>query len=308
MSAGFCCCGGGDADEEPRKAATTTTTTTTTTNGEKGAAVVVVGKPEQNKKAAAPAGHAAGLSPPKAASMADNAPVADGGGGGGGGGGAGSPFGSDGEADEFFDAPDSLEHLGSKWGPSARNVNDLLAAEGIVLEQRAAPVSGVGRCVIPRHDIPFDQPTAGDALSWSANPTGQGFKLRGKNYMKDKKKFPSASPLFEVVQVLALRSDAQTLDFGNLLFGGEIGEMIHGCPTVYIANVMLPDYNPPNPVWGKYDKAKGPDGPGQHIVVVSRMSAGRGCMGFSFRSEGVCGLVRRFSVFFSTPQPPPFET
>ena len=37
---------------------------------------------------------------------------------------------------------------------------------------------------------------------------------------------------------------------------------------MYIANLMLPDYPPPNPLWGKYDKAVGPDGPGQHIVVV----------------------------------------
>jgi hypothetical protein len=44
-------------------------------------------------------------------------------------------------------------------------VGDLLAAEGIVLEQRGAPaggVSGVARCVIPRHDIPFDSPGAGE--------------------------------------------------------------------------------------------------------------------------------------------------
>jgi hypothetical protein len=72
--------------------------------------------------------------------------------------------------------------------------------------------------------------------------------------------------------VLALKSDAQTLDFGHLLFGGDVGETVHGCPTVYIANLMLPDYSPPNPVWGKYDKVKGPDGPGQHIVVVARMT------------------------------------
>jgi hypothetical protein len=57
------------------------------------------------------------------------------------------------------------------------------------------------------------------------------------------------------------------------LYGGEVGEVIHGCPTVYIANLMLPDYAPPNPVFGKYDRKKGPDGPGQHICVVAKMNA-----------------------------------
>lgn len=263
MSAGFCCCAGGDTDPE-REAATATAKT----NGSGAAIAATFGKSEarqqHNKAPAAPAGHA-GLSPPKAASMSDNAPVADA---------SASHFGSDGDADEFFDAPDSLEHLGPKWGSPGHNVSELLAAEGIVLEQSAAPVVGVGRCVVPRHDIPFEDPSAGKALSWSANPTGEGFKLRGKDYMRDKKKFPSATPLFDVVQVLALRSDHQTLDFGHLLFGGDVGEMVHGCPTVYIANVMLPDYTPPNPVWGKYDRVAGPDGPGQHIVVVARMTAG----------------------------------
>ena len=254
MSAGlFCCCGGGgDADNEVVDAAKTR-------DGDKAIAATLG---SQQKTAAAPAGHA-GLSPPKAARMSDSSAP-----------GSASPIGSDGDPDEYFDARDSLEQLGPKWGPSGRTANSLLLEEGIVLEQRPAPVTGVGRCVIPRHDIPFDTPEAGDTLSWSANPTGQGFKLRGKNYMKDKKKFPSDVPLFEVVQVLALRSDSQTLDFGSILFGdNDVGELLHGCPTVYIANVMLPDYPPPNPVWGKFDKQKGPDGPGQHIIVVARMTS-----------------------------------
>ena len=34
---------------------------------------------------------------------------------------------------------------------------------------------------------------------------------------------------------------------------------------------MLPDYPRANPLWGKKEKG-GPDGPGQHIVVVARMT------------------------------------
>jgi len=208
-----------------------------------------------------------GLQPPKAHTMSNSSGDGGDGGGGGGGGGGGdnaplaaaapaaptaplmgsprtsksrgprrstSPGGSsDGEGDEeFFDADDTLGQPAGQWGPgSARRIGDILSAEGIVLEQRAAPAAGTGRCVIPRQDIPFDSPEAGGSLSWSANPAGQGFKLRGKNYMKDKKKFPSASPLFEVVQVLALCSDEQRLDFGDILFGQHVGEVIHGCPT-----------------------------------------------------------------------------
>ena len=50
-------------------------------------------------------------------------------------------------------------------------------------------------------------------------------------------------PLFEVVEVLALRSDRRTLDIGDVVYGDErVGECVHGRPTVYIANLMLPDY------------------------------------------------------------------
>ena len=165
--------------------------------------------------------------------------------------------------EEFHDAEDTLPAIdpGSPKGASHRRT--------FSANERVGDIS---RCVIPRLDIPFEDPGAGAALSWSANPEGRGFRLRGKKYMSDRKKFPSASPLFDVVQVLALRSDAQTLDMGDIIYGGEIGESIHGCPTVYIANLMLPDYPPLNPVFGKYDRKKGPDGPGQHICVVARMT------------------------------------
>ena len=165
--------------------------------------------------------------------------------------------------EEFHDAEDTLPAIdpGSPKGASHRRT--------FSANERVGDIS---RCVIPRLDIPFEDPGAGAALSWSANPEGRGFRLRGKKYMSDRKKFPSASPLFDVVQVLALRSDAQTLDMGDIIYGGEIGESIHGCPTVYIANLMLPDYPPLNPVFGKYDRKKGPDGPGQHVCVVARMT------------------------------------
>ena len=241
MSGGFCCCGGGNADEhesigKPNGAAT-------------------LGRTDQKlKNVAAPAGHA-GTSPPSSPLMSKDSLA--------------SPVGSDGDFDEFFDARESLDTL--RGGKTGRDLEDALNAEGIVLEERIT--TGIGRCVIPRRDIPFDQPGMGEAVSWSANPTGRGFKLRGKNYMKDRQKYPSETPLFDVVQVLAFRSDAKRLDFGDLLFGGNIGEMIYGCPTVYIVNLMLPDYPPPNPVWGKHDRVMGPDGQGSHIIVVTRMTA-----------------------------------
>ena len=177
------------------------------------------------------------------------------------------------------------------------------------LETREVPTSGVGRCLIPRRDIPFATPEAGSPVSWSANPTGRGFNLRGKHYRKDRKKYPSAPPLFEVVEVLALRSDRRTLDIGDVVYGDErVGECVHGCPTVYIANLMLPDYAPPNPVWGAYDRAAGPDGPGQHVIVIARMTRETrdelercggdaakmrpdvGLMARHFRGEGIGGV------------------
>ena len=181
--------------------------------------------------------------------------------------------------EEFHDAEDTLPAIdpGSPKGASHRRTFSaaLRDARATALEETGMGNEGVGdisRCVIPRRDIPFEDPGAGAALSWSANPEGKGFRLRGKKYMSDRKKFPSASPLFDVVQVLALRSDAQTLDMGDIIYGGEIGASVHGCPTVYIANLMLPDYPPLNPVFGKYDRKKGPDGPGTHICVVARMT------------------------------------
>ena len=243
----FCCCAG-DAATDGGK-------------GDRSAAgkYEEVHSPETAKRSGGP------TSPSSRA--VDNAP----------GGGAPSPTAASpsvGSDDEFHDAEDTLESLdASKWGPSMKNAGAFLAEAGIVLETRDAPKTGIGRCVIPRKDIPFGNPEAGHALSWSANPQGRGFKLRGKNYLKDRKKYPSATPLFDVVEVLALRSDAQTLDMGEIIYGGDVGEEVHGCPTVYIANLMLPDYPPLNPVWGKYDRVKGPDGPGQHICVVARMTA-----------------------------------
>ena len=204
-------------------------------------------------------------------SKADNAP--------GGAFGSPVPMSPTSDDEEFHDAKDTLDAIdpGSPKGASHRRTFSaaLRDANAIALEDTEAAderVGDVSRCVIPRRDIPFEDPGSGTALSWSANPEGRGFRLRGKKYKSDRKKFPSASPLFDVVQVLALRSDAQTLDMGEILYGGEIGASIHGCPTVYIANLMLPDYPPYNPVFGKYDRTKGPDGPGQHICVVARMT------------------------------------
>ena len=181
-------------------------------------------------------------------------------------------FGSD--DDEYFDAEDTLVDIPRSWKrtESGKAANSILEAKGIVLETRPAPEEGVGRCVIPRHDIPFETPEAGRALSWSANPLGMGFRLRGKNYKKDGKKFYSEKPLFEVVQVLVAKANSKRLDFGDLFFGGEIGELVHGCPTVYVANFCLPDYPPPNPIFGSYDKKIGPDGPSNHITIFCRMS------------------------------------
>ena len=175
--------------------------------------------------------------------------------------------------DEWHDAEDTMPSLDPTWAnsPSSKEIGSILEEHGIKLEVREAPAEGIGRCLIPRLDIPFEKPGDGDTLSWSANPLGQGFRLRGKQYKKDRKKFPSEKPLYDVVHVLAFRSDKQKLDFGELIFGGDVGEIIHGCPTVYIANLMLPDYPPANPLWGKKEKG-GPDGPGQHIVVVARMT------------------------------------
>ena len=243
----FCCCGGSAATDGSK--------------GDRSSAgkYEEVHSPETAKRSG-------GLRSPSSRAV-DNAP----------GGGAPSPTAASpsvGSDDEFHDAEDTLESLdASKWGPSMKTAGAFLAEAGIVLETRDAPKTGIGRCVIPRKDIPFGNPEAGQALSWSANPQGRGFKLRGKNYLKDRKKYPSATPLFDVVEVLALRSDAQTLDMGDIIYGGDVGEVVHGCPTVYIANLMLPDYPPLNPVWGKYDRVKGPDGPGQHICVVARMAA-----------------------------------
>lgn len=159
--------------------------------------------------------------------------------------------------DEWHDAEDTMPSLDPTWAnsPSSKEIGSILEEHGIALEVREAPAEGIGRCLIPRFDIPFEKPGEGGALSWSANPLGQGFRLRGKQYKKDRKKYPSEKPLYDVVHVLAFRSDVMKMDFGDLVFGGDVGEVIHGCPTVYIANLMLPDYPPPNPLWGKRRRA-----------------------------------------------------
>ena len=119
--------------------------------------------------------------------------------------------------DEWHDAEDTMPSLDPTWAnsPSSKEIGSILEEHGIALEVREAPAEGIGRCLIPRFDIPFEKPGEGGALSWSANPLGQGFRLRGKQYKKDRKKYPSEKPLYDVVHVLAFRSDVMKMDFGG---------------------------------------------------------------------------------------------
>ena len=77
--------------------------------------------------------------------------------------------------------------------PSSKEIGSILEEHGIKLEVGEAPAGASAGASSPL-DIPFEKPGDGDTLSWSANPLGQGFRLRGKQYKKDRKKFPSRSP------------------------------------------------------------------------------------------------------------------
>ena len=132
----------------------------------------------------------------KSTSKADNAP--------GGAFGSPVPMSPTSDDEEFHDAEDTLPAIdpGSPKGASHRRTFSaaLRDANAIALEEGHSEFGDISRCVIPRRDIPFEDPGSGAALSWSANPEGRGFRLRGKKYMSDRKKFPSASPLFSLAR------------------------------------------------------------------------------------------------------------
>ena len=114
----------------------------------------------------------------KSTSKADNAP--------GGAFGSPVPMSPTSDDEEFHDAEDTLPAIdpGSPKGASHRRTFSaaLRDANAIALEEGHSEFGDISRCVIPRRDIPFEDPGSGAALSWSANPEGRGFRLRGKKY------------------------------------------------------------------------------------------------------------------------------
>lgn len=134
-----------------------------------------------------------------------------------------------------------------------------------------AASSDMAKCVVPEFSNGLQ--TLADekgAASWTPNPRGVGFKLRGKTYMRDKHKIPSEAPFYITKAVLAFKADEKCGDWIKNLFSDDLGTKVRGVvPTVLIANIMVPNYKPTG---GLFLKGQNNDGPGHNVVVLSRLS------------------------------------
>lgn len=197
-----------------------------------------------------------------------------------------SPSSDDGDY-EFFDARDDALSLPSFM--RAKSLNRLKSMEEDRMDHpsKTLRVSSINRwrsvsdkigdgesemskCVVPLYEGGME--TLADensAASWSKNPDGVGFKLRGQSYKKDKKKVPSEAPFYDVMAVLAFRSDEKVGDWIKNIFADDLGTKIKGeVPTVLIINIMVPDYKPT----GGYFAKKENQGPGHNVVLLCKIS------------------------------------
>lgn len=105
-----------------------------------------------------------------------------------------------------------------------------------------------GGSVCNRHDFMEGPPTV--------------FHVRQKGYAKERKKAPSEAPLYTPFACDMLSFDAKQSHIAEVIDLPELPEdmqsAVNGVPPMLIINVMLPKYDPPNPVWG-HTKTDGPN-------------------------------------------------
>ena len=182
------------------------------------------------------------------------------------------------DGDTFYDASEALLAL-----PSFMRAKSLERLKSVDIQpmKRATsvkrakapetiPEEGMSRCIVPLFEKGLT--TLADEksdASWSENPEGKGFVLRGKHYKKDKKKVPSLAPFYDVKGVLAFKSDEKVGDWIKNLFSDDLGVKIKGeLPSVLIVNIMVPDYKPTGSLFAKKEN----DGPGHNVVLLCKMS------------------------------------
>lgn len=191
--------------------------------------------------------------------------------------------------DEFFDASEallalpsfmrakSLERLSSTSGKRANGERNGTAGSlksSSTRKPRSSPdsvASGMSKCVVPVFESGLE--TLADErgmASWSPNPRGVGFKLRGQTYKRDRKKIASGAPFYETKAVMAFKSDEKVGDWIKNLFSDDLGTKIRDqVPTVLIANIMVPDYKPTG---GMFKKGEDNNGPGHNVVLLCKLS------------------------------------
>lgn len=112
--------------------------------------------------------------------------------------------------------------------------------------------------------------------------TGTTFDVRkGPDYKKNKEKAPSLESMADIVAVEVFRTDRKVKDMGKHYaippewfqeddgtpIDGEAEEKETGVPLFFILNCMVPNYSPPNPVWGKAKT----DGEGYSVIFIYRL-------------------------------------
>mgnify|MGYP001804664131 FL=1 len=71
---------------------------------------------------------------------------------------------------------------------------------------------------------------------------GQYFKVRGLEYMTDRKKYPSPDPIYKIRSMDMFTTPGKLQHIGRGIHLPEPKHRIEGVPPYFIVNVMLPNY------------------------------------------------------------------
>eukprot|EP00911_Craspedida_sp_UC1_P002387 UC1_evm1s1784 len=108
------------------------------------------------------------------------------------------------------------------------------------------------------------------SMALDPNLKEQTYRVRiGPDYARNKRKAPSAPPLFQPV-CLDIFSAPDSKPVGVMeriqlpALTPADAEVVHGVPPYFVVNALLPDYEAPNPIWGNGTG----DGPGFAMVLL----------------------------------------
>lgn len=172
--------------------------------------------------------------------------------------GADNGFGPSGEKGTGAGVSDAKEHANASGG-IVTDVSDSIVGDKIKMGASS---------------IKCDTSEIDTAVHRWCNGDGKNYKLRiGPDYRVNKKKDFSIDSLYDTIGMDHYCSDAKVMDVMKRVIIPQqiLDEYLDDeidLPTIFVVNIMVPLYPPPNPVWGQ----KQDDGPGGMLVTYFGMS------------------------------------